>query len=236
MDVGLDPERCYRAVAGRDARFDGVFYTAVRTTGIYCRPSCPAMTPRRRNVAFFRTAAAAQRAGFRACRRCRPDAVPGSPEWNVRGDLVGRVMRLVGDGAVDRVGVAGVAASVGFSERHLNRMVTDELGAGVLSIARAQRAQAARILLETTELPVTEVAWAAGFGSVRSFNDTVRSVFGVTPSALRSTAIRRGGPTQAGRSRSCRGTDLAQRPAGCPRSVRRRVRARVPGCPGSGGV
>src|SRR6478735_2227714 len=114
MDKGLDQERCYRAVSGRDARFDGIFYTAVRTTGIYCRPSCPARTPRRHNVQFYRTAAAAQLAGFRACRRCRPDAVPGSPEWNARADLVGRVMRLVTDGAVDRMGVAGLAATVGF--------------------------------------------------------------------------------------------------------------------------
>ena len=105
MDVALDHERCYRAVASRDARFDGSFYTAVRTTGIYCRPSCPAITPKRGNVTFFRTAAAAQRDGFRACRRCRPDAVPGSPEWNVRGDVVARSMRLVADGAIERVGV-----------------------------------------------------------------------------------------------------------------------------------
>ena len=153
MDVALDHERCYRAVASRDARFDGSFYTAVRTTGIYCRPSCPAITPKRGNVTFFRTAAAAQRDGFRACRRCRPDAVPGSAEWNVRGDVVARSMRLVADGAVERVGVAGVAAALGYSERHLNRLVTEELGAGLLAIARTQRAHTARILLETTDLP-----------------------------------------------------------------------------------
>ena len=183
--MDLDHERCYRAVSSRDQRFDGVFYTAVRTTGIYCRPSCPATTPRARNVAFYPTAAAAQRAGFRACRRCSPDAVPGASEWNVREDLAGRVMRMVADGAVERLGVSGVAAALGYSERHVNRIVTDELGAGVLALARTQRAHTARILLETTDLPAADVAWAAGFGSVRSFNDTISQVYGRPPSALR---------------------------------------------------
>jgi AraC family transcriptional regulator of adaptative response / DNA-3-methyladenine glycosylase II len=209
MDPTLDHERCYRAVSSRDARFDGAFYTAVRTTRIYCRPSCPAMTPRRGNVTFFRTPAAAQHAGFRACRRCLPDAVPGSVEWNVRGDVVGRAMRLVADGAVERLGVAGVAASLGYSQRHLNRLVTEELGAGLLAIARSQRAHTARILLETTDLPVSEVAWAAGFGSLRSFNDTIAAVYAVTPTALRGrrgssgghaagTAVRGGQPPGTG--------------------------------------
>ena len=148
----LDHERCYRAVASRDARFDGTFYTAVRTTGIYCRPSCPATTPKPANVTFYRTAAAAQREGYRACRRCRPDATPGSPEWNIRGDVVARVMRLVADGVVERNGVAGLATGLGYSERHLNRLVTEELGAGILAIARTQRAHTARILLETTDM------------------------------------------------------------------------------------
>ena len=188
MGTGLDVDSCYRAVSGRDARFDGVFFTAVRTTGIYCRPSCPATTPKRANVTFFRTAAAAQLGGYRACRRCRPDVSPGSPEWNVRADLVARVMRLVADGEVERVGVAGLAHEVGYSQRHLNRLVTEELGAGVLAIARAQRAHTARLLLETTELPVAEVGWAAGFGSVRSLNDTVRVAYQATPGQLRRAA------------------------------------------------
>lgn len=207
MEAGLDHERCYRAVASRDSRFDGTFVTAVRTTGIYCRPSCPAITPRRPNVTFFRTAAAAQRAGFRACRRCRPDATPGSAEWNVRADVVGRVMRLVADGAVERQGVAGVAASLGFSSRHLNRLVTQELGAGVLAIARAERARTARVLLESTAMPVSQVAWAAGFGSIRAFNETIVAIHGRTPTQLRHHGVvgrpaagggtsgeRRGGP------------------------------------------
>ena len=175
----------YRAVDSRDARFDGVFFTAVTSTGIYCRPSCPAVTPKRVNCTFYRTAAAAQGAGFRACRRCRPDSVPGSPEWNHRADLVGRAMRLIGDGVVDRDGVAGLADLLGYSSRQLQRQLTAELGAGPIALARARRAQTARLLLQTTELPVTEVAFAAGFSSVRQFNDTVREVYDRTPSGLR---------------------------------------------------
>ncbi|WP_338182178.1 AlkA N-terminal domain-containing protein [Jatrophihabitans sp.] len=181
-----DADSCYRAVQGRDARFDGWFVTAVRTTGIYCRPSCPAITPKRANVEFHPSAAAAQRAGFRACKRCRPDASPGSPEWNVRGDLAGRALRLIGDGVIDRAGVPGLAARLGYSERQLHRTLVAEVGAGPLALARAQRAQTARLLLETTDLPVTDVAFAAGFSSVRQFNETVQAVFATTPSALRS--------------------------------------------------
>jgi len=188
----LDFERCYRAVESRDARFDGWFITAVRTTGIYCRPSCPTpVRPRRENVSFFPTAAAAQLAGYRACKRCRPDASPGSPEWNVRGDLVGRAMRLIADGTVDRDGVAGLARRLAVSERHLHRLLLSELGAGPLAIARAQRAQTARVLIETTDLPFTQVAFAAGFESIRQFNDAVREVFALTPTALRTAGRRR---------------------------------------------
>ncbi len=188
----LDFERCYRAVESRDARFDGWFITAVRTTGIYCRPSCPTpVRPKRENVQFYPTAAAAQLAGYRACKRCRPDASPGSPEWNVRGDLVGRAMRLIADGTVDRDGVAGLARRLAVSERHLHRLLLSELGAGPLAIARAQRAQTARVLIETTDLPFTQVAFAAGFESIRQFNDTVREVFALTPTALRTAGRRR---------------------------------------------
>ena len=180
-----DFESCYRAVSAKDARFDGWFVTAVLTTGIYCRPSCPATTPRRRNVTFYRSVAAAQHGGFRACKRCRPDASPGSPEWNVRSDLVGRAMRLIADGTVDRDGVAGLASRLGYSTRQLERHLTAEVGAGPLALARAQRAQTARLLIETTKLPFGEVAFAAGFSSIRQFNDTVRTVFDTTPSQLR---------------------------------------------------
>ncbi len=186
----LDFERCYRAVDARDTRFDGWFVTGVTSTGIYCRPSCPAMTPKRRNVRFFPSSAAAQRAGLRACLRCRPDAAPGSPDWDVRADVVGRAMRLIGDGVIDRDGVPGLARRLGYTERHLNRMLTAELGAGPLALARAQRAQTARVLVETTDLGLAEIAFAAGFGSVRQFNDTMREVYAVAPSRLRAAGRR----------------------------------------------
>lgn len=181
-----DADTCYRAVSGRDARFDGWFYTAVRTTGVYCRPSCPAMTPQRRNVTFFPSAAAAQKAGYRACKRCRPDASPGSPEWDVRGDLAGRALRLIGDGVIDRDGVAGLARRLGYSERQLTRTLIAEVGAGPLALARAQRAQTARVLVETTDMPMADVAFAAGFSSVRQFNDTIQAIFATTPTTLRA--------------------------------------------------
>src|SRR4051812_8068824 len=191
--VMFDFDHCYRIVSSRDSRFDGWFFTAVTTTGIYCLPSCPAMTPKRSNVRFYPSAAAAQGGGFRACRRCRPDASPGSPEWNVRADAVARAMRLISDGVVDRDGVAGLAERLGYSERHLHRLLVAEVGAGVQALARAQRAQTARTLLETTDLPVTQVAFASGFASVRQFNDTVRDVFATTPTGLRDRRRNRDG-------------------------------------------
>ncbi|MCX4704504.1 helix-turn-helix domain-containing protein [Streptomyces sp. NBC_01352] len=184
----MDEDTRYEAVRSRDGRFDGEFFFAVETTGIYCRPSCPAVTPKRHNVRFFATAAAAQGSGFRACRRCRPDAVPGSAEWNVRADVVGRAMRLIGDGVVDREGVAGLAARLGYSARQVQRQLTAELGAGPVALARAQRAHTARVLLQTTGLPVTQIAFASGFASVRQFNETMREVYASTPSELRAAA------------------------------------------------
>ncbi len=180
-----DHDRCYRAVRSRDARFDGVFYTGVRTTGIYCRPSCPARTPALKNVTFHPSAAAAQEAGFRACRRCRPDTTPGSPEWNVRADAVARAMRLIGDGVVEREGVDGLASRLGFSTRHVNRMVTDELGAGPLALARSRRAQSARVLIETTDMAMSDIAFASGFASIRQFNDSIRHVYAMSPTEMR---------------------------------------------------
>ncbi|WP_185994116.1 DNA-3-methyladenine glycosylase 2 family protein [Streptomyces benahoarensis] len=185
----MDDETRYEAVSSRDARFDGEFFFAVTTTGIYCRPSCPAVTPKRANVRFFPSAAAAQAGGFRACRRCRPDAVPGSAEWNVRADLVGRAMRFIGDGVVDREGVAGLARRLGYSTRQVQRQLTAELGAGPVALARARRAHTARVLLQTTALPVTELAFAAGFASIRQFNDTMREIYAGTPRELRAAAL-----------------------------------------------
>jgi len=189
-DVHEDVERCVRAVQSKDARFDGWFFTAVVTTGIYCRPSCPVVPPKIENMRFYPTAAAAQQAGFRACKRCRPDASPGSPEWNVRADLVARAMRLIADGVVDRDGVPGLAAVLGYSVRQVERQLRIELGAGPLALARAQRAQTARLLIETTSLPMADVAMAAGFATIRTFNDVVQEVFALSPTELRRRAGR----------------------------------------------
>jgi AraC family transcriptional regulator of adaptative response / DNA-3-methyladenine glycosylase II len=149
-------------------------------------------------VEFLPTAGAAQQRGYRACRRCLPDAVPGSPDWNVRADLAARAMRLISDGVVEREGVPGLATRLGYSERHLNRVLTAELGAGPLALARAHRAHTARLLIETTPLGMADVAFAAGFASVRQFNDTVRAVYGVAPSTLRAEAGHRGPAAVAG--------------------------------------
>ncbi|MFF9767922.1 AlkA N-terminal domain-containing protein [Streptomyces sp. NPDC014636] len=191
----LDREHCVRAVRSKDARFDGWFFTAVVTTRIYCRPSCPVVPPKPENMTFYPSAAACQQAGFRACKRCRPDTSPGSPEWNRRADLVARAMRLIADGVVDREGVPGLAARLGYSTRQVERQLLAELGAGPLALARAQRAQTARLLIETTPLPMAEIAFAAGFASVRAFNDTVREVFALSPSELRARVPRSGGGT-----------------------------------------
>jgi AraC family transcriptional regulator of adaptative response / DNA-3-methyladenine glycosylase II len=193
-----DVERCMRAVRSKDARFDGWFFIAVVTTGIYCRPSCPVVPPKVENMRFYPSAAAAQLAGFRACKRCRPDASPGSPQWNERADLVARAMRLIADGEVDRAGVPGLAARLGYSVRQVQRQLFAELGAGPLALARAQRAQTARLLIETSSLPMSDVAFAAGFTSVRTFNDTVREIFALAPTELRARAARRHPPVTSG--------------------------------------
>ncbi|MDJ0321948.1 Ada metal-binding domain-containing protein [Pseudarthrobacter sp. PS3-L1] len=185
----------YRAIDTRDPRFDGQFFTAVRTTGIYCRPSCPARTPKASNVRFYETSAAAHDAGYRACKRCLPEAVPGTPAWNLRSDTAARAMRLISDGALNHEGVGTLAKTLGYSARQLNRILTAELGAGPLSLARAARAQTARTLLVSTQLRFADVAFAAGFSSVRQFNDTMQEVFALTPTALRATTRDRGGTT-----------------------------------------
>jgi AraC family transcriptional regulator, regulatory protein of adaptative response / DNA-3-methyladenine glycosylase II len=194
----VDDEQRYQAAASKDARFDGVFFGAVTTTGIYCRPSCPAMTPKREHMRFYQTAAAAQQAGFRACKRCRPDASPGSPEWNIRADMAARAMRLIADGVVDREGVAGLARSLGYEQRQVRRVLTAELGASPLALARAQRAQTARVLVETTNLPMGDIAFAAGFASIRQFNATILEVFDTPPSQLRERAARGAPPAPPG--------------------------------------
>ncbi|MFE9004835.1 AlkA N-terminal domain-containing protein [Streptomyces sp. NPDC007875] len=207
-----DTDRCLRAAQAKDARFDGWFFVAVVTTGIYCRPSCPVVGPKAENMRFYPSAAAAQQAGFRACKRCRPDAVPGSPQWNERADLVARAMRLIADGVVDREGVPGLAARLGYSTRQVERQLLAELGAGPLALARAQRAQTARLLIETSALPMADIAFAAGFASVRAFNETVREVFALSPTELRQRATR--GPR-----------------AGVPGALTLRLPFRAPLCP-----
>ncbi|MFE9560807.1 AlkA N-terminal domain-containing protein [Streptomyces sp. NPDC006487] len=193
-----DTERCVRAVRSKDARFDGWFFTAVRTTGIYCRPSCPAVPPKVENMTFLPSAAACQQSGYRACKRCRPDTSPGSPEWNARADAVARAVRLIQDGVVDREGVPGLASRLGYSARQVERQLGAELGAGPLALARAQRAQTARLLIETSGLPMGDIAFAAGFSSIRTFNDTVREVFALAPSELRAKAAGRAAVRGAG--------------------------------------
>lgn len=176
----------YRAVQSRDARFDGQFITAVSSTGIYCRPSCPARTPKSENITFYTTSAAAHEAGYRACKKCLPDATPGSPEWNIRQDLASSAMRLIREGVMNEGGVAALSAQLGYSTRHIHRTLSAELGAGPLALARAHRAQTARALLVATDLPVSETAFAAGFTSPRQFNATLREIFHASPREIRA--------------------------------------------------
>lgn len=219
-----DPERIWNALRTNDPRFDGAVFCAITSTGIYCRPSCPARTPKRENVRFFPTAAAAQAGGFRACKRCRPDATPGSPEWDARADVVGRAMRMIADGTIDREGVPGLARRLGYSERHVHRQLRAVVGAGPLELARAQRARTARLLVESTDLPLAEVAFAAGFSSVRQFNATVQEVYATTPSALRARRSRRV-PTP---TRAFRPIDDAERSSAGAAQVPPAVALRLP--------
>lgn len=183
--ISTDFDLCYRAICSRDLRFDGRFFVVVTTTGVYCRPICPAPTPHAPHVRFYSCAAAAEAAGFRACRRCHPEASPGSPDWNVRADLVARALRLIADGVVDAEGVAGLAHRLCVSERHLHRELVAEVGVGPLALARTRRAQTARLLIDQTGLSLTTIAFTAGFASIRQFNETMQAAFGCPPSAFR---------------------------------------------------
>jgi AraC family transcriptional regulator, regulatory protein of adaptative response / DNA-3-methyladenine glycosylase II len=180
-------DQCYSAMLAREHRFDGEFYVAVKTTGIYCRPSCPTpVHPKRVNVSFHKSSASAQQAGYRACKRCRPDSSVGSPARLRNDDVAGRALRLIEDGHVDRCGVTGLAADLHLSERQLNRVLLAELGAGPLALARARRAHVARTLIETTSVSLGDVAFAAGFASIRQFNETIQAVFASSPTELRT--------------------------------------------------
>lgn len=182
----LDPDVCYRALSSRDSRFDGRFFTGVVTTSIYCRPVCPARTPHRRNVHFYPSAAAAAAEGFRPCRRCRPEAAPGTPARAGTSAAVARALRLIGDGALDEDGVGRLAARVGLGERQLRRLFAQHVGASPLAVAATRRAHLAKKLLDETDLPVTQVAFAAGYASVRRFNAAVLAAFHASPRELRA--------------------------------------------------
>ena len=187
----LDPDTCYRALQTRDARFDGRFFTAVRTTGVYCRPVCPARTPKRENCLFLRCAAAAQEAGFRPCLRCRPESSPGTPAWLGTSATVSRALRLIADGALDMGSVDELADRLGVGERHLRRLFSEHLGASPLAVAQTQRLLFAKKLIDETRLPMSEIAFASGFSSIRRFNDAVQATWNKPPRELRR-ARRRG--------------------------------------------
>src|SRR5262249_53584044 len=184
----LDQRVCDRARRSRDARFDGRFFIAVTTTGIYCRPICPARAPKDANVRYFPTAAAAEAAGFRPCLRCRPEASPGTPAWLGTSSLVSRALRLIGDGALDDAGVDALADRLGITARHLRRLFLQHLGATPLDVAQTRRIHFAKKLLDETSLAVHQVAFAAGFRSLRRFNSQIRNTFLRTPTELRRLA------------------------------------------------
>ncbi len=184
----LDPDACYRALVAHDSRFDGAFFVGVKTTGIYCRPVCRARTPGRDRCEFFAGAALAERAGFRACFRCRPERAPGQSSVDAVSSLVASAARRIDEGALNRGSVEELAASLGVGGRHLRRSMRDELGVGPVELALSKRIALARELLRGTSLPVTEVAFASGFSSVRRFNDAYRTSQGMTPSDVRRPA------------------------------------------------
>ena len=188
----LDQEACYRAVKTRDVRFDGRFFTCVKTTGIYCRPVCPARTPHRHNVSFVPTAAAAEELGFRACLRCRPETAPDMGAWRGTSNTVSRALALIEAGALDGGAGGGdvdaLAARLGVGERHLRRLFRQHLGAAPVSVAQTRRVLLAKALIHESDLSMAQVALASGFGSVRRFNETFQSLYQRPPSALRRRA------------------------------------------------
>src|SRR5687767_176416 len=202
----LDRKVCDRARRSRDARFDGKFFIAVTSTRIYCRPICPARSPKDENIRYYATAAAAQAAGFRPCLRCRPEASPGTPAWSGTSSVVSRALRLIGDGALDREGVEALADRLGVTARHLRRLFVQHLGATPIDVALTRRVHFAKKLIDETALPIAQVAFAAGFGSLRRFNGEMRRIFSRTPTELRKLARQRTGSSECYRFR------LAYRP------------------------
>lgn len=191
--VTLDAEQCYRALRAKDPRFDGLFFVAVESTGVYCRPICPARTPARARCRFYVHAAAAERAGFRACLRCRPELAPGTADVDALPRLVRDASERIADGYLDDHGVEQLAAELGVTARHLRRATETALGVSPLELAHTRRLAIAKQLLQDTELPIAQVAFAAGFSSVRRFNASVRERFGVAPSRLRGRVPARAG-------------------------------------------
>jgi AraC family transcriptional regulator of adaptative response / DNA-3-methyladenine glycosylase II len=185
LAMDLDHAACYRALQARDRRFDGRLFVAVKTTAIYCRPICPARTPNSVNVIFFTSAAAAAEAGFRPCLRCRPEVSPDLATWNGTSNTVSRALRLIEAGALDEQDLEGLATRLGVGARHLRRLFAHHLGASPIAIVQTRRVHLAKQLLHETELPMIDVALAAGFGSVRRFNETFKALFGRPPSSLR---------------------------------------------------
>ena len=183
----LEQEACYRAVLTRDARFDGRFFGCVKTTGIYCRPVCPARTPRRENMFFVVTAAAAEEAGFRACLRCRPETAPDMGAWRGTSNTVSRALALIEAGALDEADVDALAGRLGVGERQLRRLFRQHLGAAPVSVAQTRRVLLAKALIHETDLSMAQVAHASGFGSVRRFNETFQALYRRAPSAPRAS-------------------------------------------------
>ena len=209
-ETDLDAAACYRIIQARDARYDGKFFTGVTSTGIYCRPICPARTPKRENVRFYSCAAAAEAAGFRPCKRCRPETAPGTPAWNGTATTVRGGLRLISSGFLDEHSVTELAALLGMGERHLRRLFVEHVGVAPAAVALSRRAHFAARMLKDTDLPVSQVALSAGFGSVRQFNDVFRLVFGEPPGSVRRTHVQRasGVPARRG-TRSARSIELA---------------------------
>ncbi len=220
--MALDTDVCYRAFMSRDRRFDGRFVTAVVTTGVYCRPGCPARTPARRNVRFYPHAAAAESAGFRPCLRCRPETSPGGAAWNGTSATVTRALRLIDEGAMDGAGVEALAGRLGVTSRWLRQLFLEHLGASPLAVARTRRVHFARRLLDQTALPLVEIALASGFGSARRLHDAIRATFHRAPGDLRRS---RSAGTEAARG------DAVTAPAndsGVPSPITLRLAARAP--------
>lgn len=192
----LDHDLCYRALRTRDPRFDGRFFTGVHSTGIYCRPICPARTPKQKNVDFYACASAAEDAGFRPCRRCRPEAAPGTPAWLGTSTTVTRAMRLISEGALDGGGEVDVLADrLGVSARHLRRLFDEHLGASPVAIAQARRVHFAKTMLDSTEIPITDIAYSSGFSSIRRFNAAFAKTFDRSPREVRERGAKTGGKT-----------------------------------------